>query len=221
MMSQRLQISAYVFRSPTFRSVVNDAIAFFEQTPLSALPPSDRFFGTGVYAIYYRGSFRPYLPLSKVNERASVRPIYVGKAVPAGWRQGRNTKEKETTELYARLCQHARSISQTKNLKLNDFSCRFMLLRDIEGDLIVPVEAELIRKYRPVWNSVLDGFGNHDPGKGRYKQAVSEWDVLHPGRDWVKRLTGSKPRVAVVKAKVVKFVRRAMPPLAQQLPRRD
>lgn len=52
----------------------------------------------------------------------------------------------------------------------------------------------LISMYsNPLWNSIIDGFGNHDPGKGRYNQAVSEWDFLHPGRVWVERLTGQKP----------------------------
>jgi len=50
-------------------------------------------------------------------------------------------------------------------------------------------------------NFDMDGFGNHDPGKGRYNQAQSEWDVLHPGRSWVKRLTGASPSQAEVAAK--------------------
>lgn len=65
-----------------------------------------------------------------------------------------------------------------------------MILNDVESDLVAPVEASLIRKHRPLWNMVVDGFGNHDPGKGRYNQAKSEWDVLHPGRAWAERLTG-------------------------------
>ncbi|MBN1485361.1 MAG: Eco29kI family restriction endonuclease [Chloroflexia bacterium] len=47
--------------------------------------------------------------------------------------------------------------------------------------------------WNPLWNSGLDGFGNHDPGRGRYNQAKSEWDVLHPGRPWAERLTGASP----------------------------
>jgi hypothetical protein len=70
-----------------------------------------------------------------------------------------------------------------------------MILDDLESDLIGPVEAELIRRYKPLWNTVVDGFGNHDPGSGRYDQARSEWDVLHPGRPWAERLTGASPQV--------------------------
>jgi hypothetical protein len=72
--------------------------------------------------------------------------------------------------------------------------------------LVVPVEAELIRRHRPLWNSIIDGFGNHDPGRGRYNQARSEWDVLHPGRPWVKRLTGESPHLEDIVAKVQQFL---------------
>lgn len=40
----------------------------------------------------------------------------------------------------------------------------------------------------PVWNQIIDGFGNHDPGKGRYQQRRSVWDIIHPGREWSKKL---------------------------------
>jgi len=74
------------------------------------------------------------------------------------------------------------SIHQVTNLEINDFLCRFVILGDLEGDLIVPLEAMLIRHYLPLWNVIVDGFGHHDPGSGRYNQARSEWDVVHPGR---------------------------------------
>jgi len=37
---------------------------------------------------------------------------------------------------------------------------------------------------------LIDGFGNHDPGKGRYEQAKSDWDVCHPGRSWADKCQG-------------------------------
>ena len=49
---------------------------------------------------------------------------------------------------------------------------------------------------------VVDGFGNHDPGSGRYNQAKSEWDVLHPGRPWIKKLTGIPPNLEQIEAKI-------------------
>ena len=91
---------------------------------------------------------------------------------------------------------------RSSNLEIDGFRCRFMILSGIESDLVVPVEAELIRRHAPLWNSVIDGFGNHDPGSGRYNQARSEWDVLHPGRHWAERLTGESPRLEEVVDKV-------------------
>ena len=46
----------------------------------------------------------------------------------------------------------------------------------------------LIESYGPVWNRVLDGFGNKDPGKRRATQYKSPWDVLHPGRGFTQKL---------------------------------
>ncbi|MEZ5478356.1 MAG: Eco29kI family restriction endonuclease [Thiolinea sp.] len=111
--------------------------------------------------------------------------IYVGKAVLPGWRQGRGSKENDPACIGRR--EHSRSISAAKNLELSDFSSRFIILQSQEADLIGTVEAAMTRKYNPLWNSHVDGFGNHDPGKGRYEQAKSEWDAA-PGRLWAYKL---------------------------------
>lgn len=71
-----------------------------------------------------------------------------------------------------------------------------------QSDLIVPTEAKLIRMHKPLWNTLIDGFGNHDPGSGRYNQAKSEWDVLHPGRPWAERLAGGLVSLDDIIAKV-------------------
>lgn len=183
----------HVFHSPQFQSVVEDAIRFFDRTPVHTLPPPVRFTRPGVYGLYYVGDYELYAKIAELNRGDLAQPIYVGKAVPPGWRTAR-AKDSETSDLYQRLREHARSIQQVTDLQMNDFRCRFMILSGVESDLVVPVEAELIRRYRPLWNSVVDGFGNHDPGAGRYNQAKSEWDVLHPGRVWAKRLTGESVR---------------------------
>jgi len=49
--------------------------------------------------------------------------------------------------------------------------------------------------FNPLWNRLLDGFGNHDPGKGRYNQMRSAWDVVHPGCSWADRCAPN-PRTA-------------------------
>ena len=200
-MAARFDHRDHVFHSPKFRSVVDEATEFFIQTPLQPLPLSTRFIGSGVYALYYLGGYQLYRELSKFNQNSCTLPIYIGKAVPPGWRTGRATST-ATADLYQRLREHARSLQNTKNLQVNDFRCRFMILNDVESDLVVPVEASLIRQHRPLWNMVVDGFGNHDPGKGRYNQAKSDWDVLHPGRIWAERLTGIAPSLDKIIAKV-------------------
>lgn len=182
----------HVFRSPAFQSVVNEAVDFFVQTPVHPLPPPKHFLGPGVYALYYAGNYQPYKRIAQLNHLQCIMPIYAGKAVPPGWRTARSSTS-ETADLYARLREHAQSIRQTTNIALTDFRCRFMILNGLESELIGTVEARLIRRYKPLWNTVIDGFGNHDPGAGRYNQARSEWDALHPGRVWAERLMGSKP----------------------------
>ena len=184
--------------------MVKDAIKFFLETPICGLPPAEQFVGSGVYALYYTGSHELYVKIASVNRKRPTAPIYVGKAVPPGWRTARTTIS-ESPDLFRRLNEHSRSLEQAKDLVQSDFCCRFMILADIESDLVVPVEAELIRELRPLWNTIVDGFGNHDPGAGRYNQAPSEWDTLHPGRTWAQRLTGNPPQLDAIIARVQQF----------------
>ena len=44
----------------------------------------------------------------------------------------------------------------------------------------------------------VDGFGNHDPGSGRYEQAKSDWDVVHKGRAWAEKCNGKPKSKAVI-----------------------
>lgn len=200
------ELKRHVFRSPAFQSVVNEAVRFLERTPVHPLPPLKTFVGSGVYAIYFCGGYEPYKKLAKQNKRELCLPIYVGKAVPPGWRTGR-VKLSTSPDLSNRLRQHAASIKSGTDLNIADFKCKFIVLTEVEGDLVVPVEAELIRRFKPLWNTVVDGFGNHDPGKGRYEQAQSEWDSLHPGRLWAKRLKGEAPSAKTMIEKIEAYMR--------------
>ena len=153
--------------------------------PVEKLPPT-AFQGAGIYAIYYTGDFNEYEPIAKLNRGGKFSmPVYVGKAVPAGARKGGLGLDVPTRQvLFRRLAEHAESIEQSNNLKLEDFHCRWLAVDDIW----IPLgESLLIAKFQPVWNQSLDGFGNHDPGKGRYNQQRSPWDVIHPGRAWAER----------------------------------
>jgi hypothetical protein len=159
------------------------------QTQIQPLPPMP-FIGAGVYAVYYTGSFSAYERLSARNRDGRFRcPIYIGKAVPAGTRKGGIGLDVEHGQaLFKRLSEHAESIKAAQNLGIDDFCCRFLVVDDIWIPL---AESMLIERFKPVWNRVLDGFGNHDPGKGRYQGMMPQWDCLHPGRVWAARLQPS------------------------------
>ncbi len=194
--------SKHVYTNTAFVELVKDAIRFFNGTPVHSLPPPERFHGTGFYAIYYTGNSRPYSRYADLNRLAYDFPIYLGKAVPKGWRQARaeHTIDHKSPELYARLRQHANSIAKGQGLAIEDFACRFMIFEGTSSDMIGTLEASVIKWKKPLWNTFLDGFGNHDPGKGRYEQAKSEWDVVHPGRPWAKKCKGkSKSRTILLK----------------------
>ena len=197
----------HVFHSDAFAEIIKDTIRFFNGTPVHQLPPPENFLGAGVYALYYIGKSSYYTHLYNANRLQFIQPIYVGKAVPRGWRQAR--LQQAANELYSRLCEHQNSISQACNLELDDFRCRFMILEDAAADMIGTVEAALIRQYTPIWNCCIDGFGNHDPGSGRYDQAKSDWDILHPGRHWANRLKGIHPALADIEEKALAYYQEA------------
>ncbi len=206
-MNRDFKREEHVYISDAFEEIIKDTIRFFNGTPVMKIPPPVKFHGTGVYAIYFIGKNKLYADLALKNRIEFSMPIYVGKAVPRGWRQARieTQSSNKAYELNGRLNEHARSIEQAVNLSLEDFHCRFMILEDTASSLISTVEAALIRYYKPIWNTQIDGFGNHDPGKGRYNQAKSEWDVLHPGRPWADKCLGTAPDSDRVEEKAVEY----------------
>ena len=143
--------------------------------PAIALPPDEQFTGGGVYTIYYRGGFETYEGMAPDD------PIYVGKADLPGKRQGRAAPKRADQALYRRLAEHAGSVRYAKNLDLADFRCQWLVLDPIWIGL---TEQVLISEHRPIWNVVVDGFGQHNQGRTRRNQRRSRWDPLHPGRPW-------------------------------------
>jgi hypothetical protein len=196
----------HIYKSDVFEEIIKDTVRFFNGTPVHSLPPPVRFHGTGVYAIYYTGKSNYYEALYEQNRLEFHQPIYVGKAVPNGWRQAKDTKADTIAfELFRRLNEHSKSIHQANNLNLEDFFCRFIILENGASHLIGTVEAALIRYYKPIWNTNIDGFGNHDPGSGRYNQAKSEWDTLHSGRLWADKCLGQSTDIGIVEEKVAEY----------------
>jgi len=184
--------SKHVYHSDEFAELVKDAVRFFNGTPVHPLPLEERFLGTGVYALYYTGVSAVYKRYSELNRLAYEYPVYVGKAVPKGWRQSRISHDavNSSSELYSRIREHSRNIDKVEGIDIEDFSCRFVIFEANGSDMIGTIEAALIKLSRPLWNSTLDGFGNHTPGKGRFNQAKSDWDVIHPGREWAVKCKG-------------------------------
>jgi hypothetical protein len=185
--------SKHVYHNDAFVELVKDAVRFFNGTPVHSLPPPEIFLGTGVYALYYIGKNPLYLKYAEINRLSYSAAIYVGKAVPMGWRRGRlsGNPDNQSNELCHRLHEHSRSVSAGAGLSPADFMSRFVIFEDAGSDMIGTIEAALIKLNRPLWNSTEDGFGNHDPGKGRYEQARSDWDVIHPGRKWAVKCKGT------------------------------
>lgn len=173
------------------RSVVDALLA----TSPTSLPPAERFTGSGVYAVYYLGDLPYYARYSSTDLNG---PIYVGKAIPIGGRKGSAQKGSGVSnELFHRLKQHAKSIEQANNLDLREFRCRYLVVMPVWISL---AERSLIEHFSPIWNTIVDGFGNHDPGKGRLNMRRPRWDVVHPGRPWATRLKASETVEEIIQA---------------------
>jgi len=164
--------------------------ALMEQTP-RRMDQLGSFLGAGIYAIYYTGNHPAYARLTSAHADEPFQvPIYVGKAVPSGSRIGLDVGESALSgALRSRLGNHADSIQAAANLDLSHFYARWLVVDSVW----IPLgENLLISRYKPVWNNKLHGFGNKDPGIQRLGGKVPKWDVLHTGRDWAGRLTGSR-----------------------------
>lgn len=177
--------------------------------PINLLGGLSSFEGAGIYAIYYTGPFPAYTLISESNRsNRFTAPIYVGKAVPKGARKGNDLQPQPGKALYSRLKQHAGSISEAANLNLDDFHCRYLIVDDIW----IPLgESLLIAKFNPLWNILIDGFGNHDPGKGRHKGLRPRWDVLHPGRRWAERCEPRAESEQQIRLEVEDYLRKSPP----------
>lgn len=192
---------------------VVDALLASKVHPLENIP---EFNGAGIYAIYYSGNFKTYEKLTKQNQGGNYYvPIYVGKADPAGGRKGKEAVSGTVGKtLYKRLNEHAESIRAAKNLDIADFCCRYLAVDDIW----IPLgESLLIAHFSPVWNALIDGFGNHDPGRGRYNGMRPRWDVLHPGRKWAEKCQERPESVKDIEKDVETYLKNSTFPSSSRL----
>lgn len=184
-------------------NLAHSIVTRMEETDPIPLADVTKFSGAGLYAIYYGGDFPAYRLLVEHNIAAWREPIYIGKAIPQGGRRGLEVATK-TEALSNRIRQHGRSIASAANLELNDFVVRWLVMEDIW----IPLgESAMIRRHRPVWNAVVDGFGNHDPGKGRAAGMRSRWDTLHPGRGWADKSPDRSESPSQIEQEITEYLR--------------
>jgi len=183
--------------------------------PLDSLANIATFDGAGIYAIYYSGQFAPYRLMSERNETAFEWPVYIGKVIPSGGRKGAAIVSNISGQyLWKRLREHADSVRAATNLNLDHFRCRYLIVDDIW----IPLgEALLIARFKPVWNLALDGFGNHDPGAGRYSGQRPLWDILHPGCVWAERCASRAETAEELAKRVSAFLAENPPPLEPRM----
>lgn len=161
-----------------------------ERKPLGVV---DRFYGSGVYAIYYNGDYPPYQPISKREH-----PIYVGKADPQN--PAAKTAVDQGDRLANRLADHRKNIAKaTTTLKVEDFEYRALV---VQSGWQTSAEDYLIHLFKPIWNSevgICYGFGKHGDDPGTRANLRSPWDTMHHGREWAHR----DPRMKDAKEKDV------------------
>jgi Eco29kI restriction endonuclease len=157
--------------------LIADTLLVQPRRPLAEVA-AERFYGSGVYAIYYRGGFDAYSPTSGTDT-----PLYVGKVDPKA--PGAETVEQQGLKLYGRLAgDHAKSIRSIENLELDDFDCRYLVVKSAWQNT---AETYLIDRFKPIWNSevgICYGIGKHGDSANTRSNTRSPWDTLHRGRPW-------------------------------------
>lgn len=134
--------------------------------------------GAGIYGLYYEGGFPNYAPLALPGCQW---PIYIGKAEAPGSRKGDDWVPSPTRKgpLLDRLNNHRLSIENAANLDADDFRVRWLA---VDEAFIVTAEVLLVKRYRPLWNAQVDGFGSKAVGGPRETGGRSKWDTFHSGR---------------------------------------
>lgn len=152
------------------------ALVGLDRQPLMSVKDR-KFYGSGVYALYYNGPFPTYQPIARTEH-----PIYVGKADPE--LPDARSPRQQGERLSARLNEHRKNIERAENLNLADFECRYLV---VATGWQTAAESALIGLFKPIWNKeigILLGFGKHGDSAETRRNKRSPWDVLHTGRRW-------------------------------------
>jgi Eco29kI restriction endonuclease len=156
---------------------VSLALVAQSRHPLAEIP---RSYGSGVYAIYYRGGFSLYAALKDKET-----PIYVGQAAPAI--NNARTPIEQGTRLCDRLSDHRKNIGRASTtLSIDDFEFRSLV---VQSGWETAAEDYLIHLFKPIWNSetkLVFGLGKHGDSATTRANRRSPWDTLHPGRTWAE-----------------------------------
>jgi hypothetical protein len=151
------------------------ALVAQERLPLVEVP---QFYGSGVYAVYYRGGFDLYRGLSGTET-----PLYVGQAAPAD--RNARTATEQGARLSARLNEHRKNIAKaTSTLDIGDFDYRALV---VQSGWEIAAEDYLIHLFKPLWNNetaILYGLGKHGDSATTRTNKRAPWDTMHPGRGW-------------------------------------
>lgn len=182
-----------------------------DDRPVEPLVGLTRFDGAGIYALYYTGDHPAYAELATANEAdPGSWAIYIGKAEAENARKGdpQQVSKPMGAKLFSRIGKHRKSIDEATNLDPTHFQVRALTV----APTWVPLaEVVAIRMHVPVWNVIVDGLGNHDPGTGRYNGIRPRWDTLHPGRPWAPKLTERLETPADIEQEVVEYLRTHRP----------
>ena len=152
------------------------ALAMVAQ-PEIPLDTVERFYGSGIYALYYRGDFPLYDPIKNKET-----PVYVGKADPASG--SAKTPVQQGERLAHRLRDHRLNINKVDNLDIDDFTCRALV---VQSGWQTAAESYLINLFKPIWNKEIGlvyGFGKHGDAASTRSNKRAPWDTLHQGRGW-------------------------------------
>lgn len=182
-----------------------------DERPVEPLSNLAKFDGAGIYALYYTGDHPAYAALAAENRNdPGSWALYIGKADAENARKGdpEQANKPVGAKLFTRIGKHRTSIEVVENLNVADFQVRALAV----APTWVPLaEVIAIRMHNPVWNVIVDGLGNHDPGAGRYKGMRPRWDTLHPGRAWAPKLAARPESAADIQQDVTQYLRTHRP----------